>query len=174
MLRSGYTLFGQKLWTEDEDLVCRLFYPDYFALRQVLYTRSETAIKFRCRKLGLVPPRKTWGPLERQKLRKMYPEASHADLQQAFGVSIRRIQRVAQYYGYRRKRKPYKITGIKPLDQLRVRAYEIGWFMPDVDEEARTGRYFRSRGYSRKYPNFKAIQRGVSALGGHLEARWDE
>lgn len=175
MLRSGFTLFGQKLWTEDEDLVCRLFYPDYFALRQILYNRSEIAIKGRCRKLGLVPPRRTWGPLEKQRLRKLYPEASHDELRAAFpGVDMPTIRRAAQYYGYRRKRKPYKITGIKPLDQLRERAYDIGWFMPDVDEEARTGRYFRSRGCSSKYPNFKAIQRAVRALGGHLEACWDE
>jgi len=175
MLKSGFTLFGHKLWTEEDDIVCRLFHPDFFALRQILYTRTEGAIRSRCRKLGLASPRRTWVPLEKQRLRKLYPEATHDELLKAFpGVEIERICRVARYYGYRRKRKPYKITGVKPLDQLRLRAYEIGWFMPDVDEEARTGRYFRSRGSSSKYPNFKAIQKGVEALGGHLEVEWDE
>jgi hypothetical protein len=175
MLRSGFTLFGQKLWTEDEDFICRLFHPDFFALRQILYNRTECAIRARCRKLGLTSPRKTWGPLDKQRLRKLYPEATHDELRAAFpGVEIERIRKVAQYYGYRRKRKPYKITGVLPLDQLRTRAYDIGWYMPDVDDEAGTGRYFRSRGCKSKYPNFKAIQRGVKALGGHLEAAWDE
>ncbi|CVI14849.1 conserved hypothetical protein [Agrobacterium fabacearum CFBP 5771] len=175
MLRSGFTLFGQKLWGEDEDLVCRLVHPDIFALRQILYARSEGAIRARCRKLGLTSPRRTWGPLDKQRLRKLYPEATHDELRTAFpGVEIERIRRVAHYYGYRRKRKPYKITGVVPLDQLRVRAYDNGWYMPDIDDEAGTGRYFRSRGYKSKYPNFKAIQRGVKVLGGRLEAVWDE
>lgn len=175
MLRSGFTLFGQKLWGEDEDLVCRLVHPDIFALRQILYARSEGAIRARCRKLGLTSRRRTWGPLDKQRLRKLYPEATHDELRAAFpSVEIERIRRVAQYYGYRRKRKPYKITGVVPLDQLRERAYDIGWYMPDVDDDAGTGRYFQSRGYKSKYPNFKAIQRGIKVLGGHLEAVWDE
>ncbi len=46
--------------------------------------------------------------------------------------------------------------------------------MRDFDEEAGTKRYFQTRGYRSKYPNFRAINRGVRALGGHLEIRWDE
>ena len=83
------------------------------------------------------------------------------------------IQAAARYYGYRRKKKPYKITGVPALDQLRCRCYEAHLTMRDADEEAGTKRYFQTRGYRSKYPNFKAISRGVKALGGHLEVNWD-
>jgi len=46
--------------------------------------------------------------------------------------------------------------------------------MRDFGEEAGTKRYFQTRGYRSKYPNFRAINRGVRALGGRLEIRWDE
>lgn len=175
MLRTGYTIFGQKIWGEDEDLACRLFYPDYFALRQILYTRSERAIKARCQKLGLVRKRKSWGPIDKQRLRKLYPEASKDELLAAFPeADWQSICAAARYYGFRRKKKPYKITGVPALDQCRTRCYEMNWTMRDVDEEAGTKRYFQTRGYRSKYPNFRAIGRGVRALGGHFEVRWDE
>lgn len=175
MLRTGFTLFGQRIWTEQEDFVCRLFYPDYFALRQILYNRSEHAIKARCRKLGLVRKRHSWTPLKKQKLRRLYPEATHEELLAAFpGVDIQNIRSAARYYGYRRKKKPYKITGIPALDQLRSRCYDIKWTMRDADEEAGTKRYFQTRGYRSTYPNFRAIHRGVEALGGRLEVKWYE
>ena len=43
-----------------------------------------------------------------------------------------------------------------------------------MDEEAGTGQYFQTRGYKSRYPDFKAIDKGVRALGGHLEVRWDD
>ncbi|WP_323103159.1 hypothetical protein [Rhizobium sp. CC-YZS058] len=44
--------------------------------------------------------------------------------------------------------------------------------MRDLDEEARTKRYFQTRGSDGRYPNFKAIRRAVVALGGDFEVRW--
>lgn len=175
MLKTGYTLFGQKLWSEDEDLICRAFYPDYFAIRQILYNRSELAIKTRCRKLGLIRPRKSWKAIDKLKLRKLYPEASHEELLHTFpGTEWRSIQSAANYYGYRRKKKPYKITGVLALDQLRLRCYEIKWTMRDADEASGTKRYFQTRGYRGIYPNFRMIYRGVCALGGRLSVNWDD
>lgn len=175
MLRTGYTIFGQKLWTEEEDWLCRLFHPDYFALRQILYTRSERAIKARCRTLGLARRHRSWGPLDKQKLRKLYPGATKAELLEAFpGASWTSIQSAARYYGYRRKKRPYKITGVVALDQIRSYCYDTHRTMRDADEDAGTKRYFQTRGYRTTYPNFRAIHRFVKALGGHLEVMWDE
>ncbi|WP_421405011.1 hypothetical protein [Agrobacterium fabrum] len=175
ILRSGFTISGHKIWTDKEDFVCRIFYPDYFAICQVLDTRSKKAIQTRCQKLGLVPRKQSWEWSARQKLRKLYPEAGREEICRFFpGVEWQKIQSAARYYGYRRKKKPYKITGVLALDQFRDRCYDTRWTMRDADEGAGTGRYFQTRGYRSKSPNFKAINRGVKALGGHLEVRWDE
>lgn len=175
ILRSGFTIGGHRVWTEQEDLICRIFYPDYFAICQVLDGRTRKAIQARCRTLRLVPPRISWGWAARQTLRRLYPEASRQELCAAFpGVDWLKIQSAARYYGYRRKKKPYKITGIVALDQFRSRCYAIKWTMRDADEEAGTRRYFQTRGYRSQYPDFKAISRGVRALGGRLEVRWDD
>jgi hypothetical protein len=174
ILRSGFTIGGHKIWSEEEDLICRIFYPDYFAICQILYNRSKKAIQTRCQKLGLVRRRVSWGWPERQKLRKLYPHASKDEICVALpGIEWQKIQSAARYYGYRREKKPYKITGIPALDQLRSRCHAIRWTMRDADEEAGTKRYFQTRGYRTKYPNYWAISRGVRALGGHLEIRWD-
>src|SRR5690606_9523 len=79
ILRSGFTISGHRLWTDDEDRVCRLFYPDYFAICQILDTRSRRAIQARCQKLGLVTKKLCWGWAAKQKLRKLYPEASREE-----------------------------------------------------------------------------------------------
>jgi len=161
------TISGHKIWTDEEDLICRIFYPDYFAIRQILDTRSKKAIQARCQKLGLVPPRQSWQWSARQKLRKLHPEARKEEICEVFpGVGWRKIQSSACYYGYRRKKKPYKITGFISLDQSRSCCYDINWAMRDLDEEAGTRRYFQTRGYRSIYPNFRAINRGVRALGG--------
>jgi len=175
ILRSGFTISGHRLWTDDEDRVCRFFYPDYIAICQVLDTRSRKAIQARCQKLGLVPKKLCWGWSAKQKLRRFYPEATKEEICSAFpGVEWGKIQAAARYYSYRRKKKPYKITGVLSLDQCRSRCYEMNWIMRDLDDEAGTGRYFQTRGYRCDYPNFKAISRAVRALGGRLEVRWEE
>lgn len=134
ILRSGFTISGHKLWTDKEDLVCRIFYPDYFAICQVLDTRSKKAIQTRCQKLGLVPSKQSWGWPARQKLRKLYPETSREDICKFFpGVEWQKIQSAARYYGYRRKKKPYKITGVLALDQLRKHCYDSNLTMRDTD-----------------------------------------
>jgi hypothetical protein len=174
ILRSGFTIGGQRIWTPQEDAVCRLFYPDYFAMKQVLDHRTRKAIQARCNRLGLVKPRYCWQGLAKMKLRKLYPEASRQEICDAFpGVEWEKIQSAAYRYKYRRKKKPYKTTGIPALDQVRSCCYARNLNMREADEEAGTKHYFQTRGYRTQYPNFKAINRCVRALGGHLEVRWD-
>ncbi|MDB5524777.1 MAG: hypothetical protein JWM58_2540 [Rhizobium sp.] len=173
MLKTGFTLFGQRIWNEQEDFACKLFFPDYLGLQQILYSRSSAAIKAHCRKLGLVRPRHSWTPLERQKLRKLYPTASREEICLTFpNIDWENIQAMARYYGYRRKKKPYKITGVVALDQTRVQCYNENVNMRELDEECRTKRYFQTRGYRSKYPDFKAINRAVKWFGGQMEVRW--
>jgi hypothetical protein len=113
ILRSGFTISGHRLWTDGEDWVCQFFYPDYFTICQVLDTRSRKAVQTRCQKLGLVPKKLCWGWSAKQKLRKLYPEASREETCDAFpGVDWSKIQSAARYYNYRRKKKPYKVTGV--------------------------------------------------------------
>ncbi|MBY3473378.1 hypothetical protein HFN78_20950 [Rhizobium laguerreae] len=170
ILRSGYTLFGQKVWTEGEDLICRLFYPDYFALRQILYTRTRRAIRAHCQILGLCKTRRTWGPLDKMRLKKLYPTATREEICAAFpDIEWENICAVARYYGYRRKKKPYKITGVPALDAVRVRCYDVKINMRELDEDCRTKKYFQKRGYKTQYPNFRAINRAASYLGGYLD-----
>ncbi|MBY5357250.1 hypothetical protein HFO94_27615 [Rhizobium leguminosarum] len=170
MLRSGYTVWGQKLWSEEEDLICRLFHPDYFALRQILCNRTDRAIQARCRKLGLVRPRQSWEWLARQKLRKLYPEATYDELCAAFpDRDLQNIQAAARYYGFKRKKKPYKKTGVPALDAVRSRCYDVKINMRELDEDCRTKKYFQKRGCRTQYPNFRAINRAASYLGGYLD-----
>jgi hypothetical protein len=174
MLRTGYTLFGSRLWSEQEDVICHICYPDYFAMAQILDGRTPAAIKARCRKLGLVRKRKHWGPLEKMRLRKMYPEGSREDICAAFpGVEWQNIRSSAQYYGYRRKKKPYKITGVVALDEFRRFCYDEKINMREADEDAGTKRYFQTRGYRSAHPNFRYIYRAVKFYGGVLNVRWD-
>ncbi|MBB4250830.1 hypothetical protein [Rhizobium sp. BK008] len=170
ILRSGYTLFGQRAWTEGENLACRLFYPDYFALRQILYTRTATAIRAHCQALGLCRQRHLWGPLDKMRLKKLYPTGTRDEICAAFpGVEWENICAVARYYGYRRKKKPYKKTGVPALDAVRVRCYDVKINMRELDEDCRTKKYFQKRGYKAQYPNFRAINRAASYLGGYLD-----
>ncbi|CAK06337.1 hypothetical protein ELG83_02505 [Rhizobium leguminosarum] len=175
MARLGVTPAGHKVWTEIEDDFCRLLYFDHFALRQILRHRTARAIQARCCELGFGRKYHRWGPLERQKLRKLYPEASREEICATFpDIPWENIQAAARYYGYRRKKKRYVITGIAANDQVRAFCYDLGWIMRDLDEESGTGRYFQRNGSRRKYPDFKAISKAVKALGGILEVRWQE
>lgn len=175
LLRDGVTPSGHKVWTDEEDLACRLFYPDYFALSRILPHRSPVAVRQRCGRLGLVRRYASWPAIERQKLRRLYPSATREEICAAFpGVSWVNICSAARRYGYKRNRKPYKITGVVALDQVRARCFEIKWIMRDLDEEARTKRYFQKRGSASRWPNFQAIRRAVVVLGGDFEVRWSD
>ncbi|WP_260693196.1 hypothetical protein [Rhizobium leguminosarum] len=117
MARLGVTPAGHKVWTEIEDDFCRLLYFDHFALRQILRHRTARAIQARCCELGFGRKYHRWGPLERQKLRKLYPEASREEICATFpDIPWENIQAAARYYGYRRKKKRYVITGIAAND----------------------------------------------------------
>lgn len=165
-----------QFWNEKEDLACCLFWRSPAYLKSLLWWRTLGAIKWRCKHLGLVKYwDHRWTAREIAILRRLYPKGTREEICEAIpGVEWRKICVAARYYGFRRDKKPYKITGIVANDQVRLRCYDIKWTMRDLDEECRTGRYFQTRGYRTKYPNFKHINRAVEWLGGQLEVRWDD
>jgi hypothetical protein len=171
---SGFSISGHRLWTDEEIFVLRLFFPEFRAIGRLLKDRSLEAIKGKAREIGLVYYHvHQWTAAEISKLRKHYPTGSREELCAMIpGVSWELICATARRYGFRRKKRPYVITGIVANDQLRAFCYEIGWIMRDLDEMSGTARYFQTRGHHRKYPNYRAIARAVKALGGTLEVHW--
>lgn len=172
--RSGMVA-GQKIWSEDECNVLRELAPDYKAVFRRLRTRTVGAIKAQSSKLGLTKPVRFWTAAEISKLRKIYPTATREELCAAFPHSSwRNIKAKAQYYHFRKKRKPFKIIGIPGLDEVRKRCFEIGWSMPDLDKAARTGTYFQRAGWIGKKINHRALGRAIEALDGEIKAAWRE
>ena len=172
--RSGFTISGHRLWTKDELTIVRLYYPYLGCALFRLRGRTEGAIRAKAREMGLCRHHvHRWTAAEVSKLRRFYPTASREELCAMIpGVSWTALSAAARRYGFRRKKKLYKITGIEPLDAVRIRCYEIKWTMKNLDEECRTKRYFQTRGYRIDYPNFQAINRAVEMFGGELRVHW--
>lgn len=164
-----------RLWSETEDFACWLYSDQLSNLYRLLWWRSKGAIRWRCKELGYIELRgHRWTGREISILRRMYPTATKDELCAAIpAASWTAICATARKNGFRRKKRPYKITGILANDQVRLRCYEIGWTMRDLDEESRTKRYFQTRGYRIRYPNFKMINRAVEVLGGQIEVKWE-
>lgn len=115
----------------------------------------------KARPLGLVKSwNHQWTAREISILRRLYPTASREEICAAIpGIDWRRICVAARYYGIRREKRPYKITEVQSLDQVRLRCYEIKWTMRDLDEECRTKRYFQTRGHRSDYEPHRVCRR---------------
>lgn len=175
--RTGKTLGGQWIWTDEELGVCRELYPDSRAIQQRLQRRSAEAIRKKCEELGLASRRIPWTAADITRLRKIYRSASWDELFSAFpGRTEAAIRQTANKRGMLREKKPYKLTGNMALDQLRTRCFEQGFTMPDLDQYARSGQYFRRsqwRGKWRWYSD-RFVARAIRALGGRITAEWDD
>lgn len=172
----GVTLTFSREWIQREDDACRILYPDIRAIRSAIWWRSEGAIIARCKRLGLGRREfHRWTGRDILILRKLYPSGSREEICAAIpGVEWKNIASTARRFGLRRIKRPYKITGVRALDEVRLKCYDLRWTMRDLDEECRTKRYFQTRGYRCDYPNFKAINAAVQALGGILAVTWHE
>jgi hypothetical protein len=60
------------------------------------------------------------------------------------------------------------------LDQVRDYCTANNLFMPDIDEFAQSGNFFRKRAYRRKKADLSAVDRAAKQLGGRLTIQWDE
>jgi len=159
--RSGMVA-GHKVWTDAEREILKGLVPDYKAVRRRLRSRTAAAIQARY-----------WTAAEISKLRRIYPTATKQELCEAFPFSTwQNIKAKAMYYKFRKRRVPFKLTGIPGLDEVRKRCYEIGWSMRDLDSAARTGSYFRRAGWIGKRINHRALGRAIEALDGAVMPEW--
>ncbi|APO67260.1 hypothetical protein IE4872_CH01618 [Rhizobium gallicum] len=176
MRREGYNMRGDQLWTNSERQVLLELRGDYDAMSKRLPHRSLNALYGQCAKMRLRKSIHVWTAADISKLRKLYPRASVEEICGALPHSTWvNIQQVARYRGFRRLRRPYKVTGIPALDDVRARCYEIGWSMRDLDKAARTGRYFSRAGWvGKKRINHRALGRAIEALDGVVQAQWND
>lgn len=176
MKRTGVTPAGHKLWTKSEDTICRELYPDYQALRERLRGRTFSAIQARCRRLGIAKKTHVWTAREISTLRRIFPAATHDELLKAFPwATLRQIIGIAGYYGFRRQRKPYALTGHNVLDEIRSRCFMLRYSMRDLDEMCRSKRYFsNAQWHGAGWINHKAVAKAIKALDGKVRAEWSD
>lgn len=171
--RTGLTPNGRRIWSAEEDDIFRTLYPDYPAIRAALPDRNLKGLHERGARLGLARPLHWWKASEITRLRRLYPTASRATLHEEFpGVSWIAIGQAAVKRGIYRARRRYKRTGFLPIDEILGRLEELGWTLKDLDEESKTGKYFRNGYWRRSKPNYGKLARAVRALDGKFVVEW--
>ena len=171
--RTGRTPNGHRLWSEEEDAICRRLHPDYRALEKALPQRTAAAIKSRCARLGIRRKLKPWTAKEISALRKHYPEAPLDVLKRMFpDRSMAAIRSAARYNRVYRKRKAYVPTGVSVLDRIRARCFELNYTMTDLDALCRSKRYFSNSKWLSGWISHKAIAHAIIALDGEMDAEW--
>ncbi|WP_323716274.1 hypothetical protein [Paracoccus aminovorans] len=170
MARTGCTLGGHRLWTEVELSTLRRLFPGDPHLHDLLPGRTTCAIRHKARQLGLVPPLRIWSEAEAQKLRRPYAkgEPMAALLEMFPGKTKRQIWSKANRIGIVRPRPAPKPTGFALLDQVRLRAHQLGLTMRDLDS------YTGGRGYfcAPRRHDLRLVGRAVAVMGGRIHVRW--
>ena len=176
MKREGFTMSGQKLWTEEEIAVIKSIGPDFDAIRKKLPHRTRIAIASQCRKIGLKQrSQHVWSAAEISKLRKLYPRASIKEINETFPHSTWiNIRQVATYHGFRRARRPFKPTGNPPVDEMLVKLFEANLTFVDLDKECRTKTYFAHAAWRYQKLNYNRLMKAIELLDGELAVRWRE
>jgi hypothetical protein len=170
--RTGH-VGGKQLWKPEEDRVLSALYPNYEAARKALPGRTYYSLRYRARTLHIQKKRQSWTGADVVRMRKLYPVATMADLLAAFpGRTPETIKSFAVSM-HIRKRFEFKKTGYPVIDAIRVRCKELGYSMGDLDEIARTKRYFTSALWlSNKSVRGSAVYKAVEALDGTLLVSW--
>lgn len=174
--RAGMTMSGSLLWTDEEIATLRRLYPllSYVQLTKHLKGRTWMAIRHKAQKMGLAEARHVWTGAEIAKLRRLYQKGTMQDVREAFpDFSVAHIRGIARNHGIRRPRRPFKATGIPAIDQIRQRAFELGYSMPDIDHLARSKKYFQQGGWHSGHVNHRAVARAIGALDGAVSAEWN-
>ncbi|MBB4297211.1 hypothetical protein GGI55_001738 [Rhizobium leguminosarum] len=174
MRKEGFTMRGQKLWTEDEFQIIREIGPNFDSIRERLPHRTRVSIESQCRKMGFIQkPQHAWSAAEISKLRKLYPAAIIEEICQTFPHSTWvNIRQVAQYHGFRRARRPFKPTGNAPVDEMLAKLFEANLSFHDLDKECRTKRYFQKAKWRYAKPNYNRLVKAIELLDGELAVRW--
>ncbi len=174
--REGFTMTGQKLWTEEERAIITKIGPDFDAIRKKLPHRTRIAIANQCRKMGLKQKHQhVWTAAEISKLRRLYPRASRQEILDAFPHSIwANIKQVANYHKISRARRPFKPTGNPPVDEMLVKLFKANLSFADLDKECRTKRYFSRGKWRSQKLNYNRLMKAIELLEGELAVRWRE
>lgn len=174
--KTGIAPGGHPIWTDREMALLAVIYPDYQRAIAVLGRRSYWALRHRAQIMGLTSNHHhRWTGAEISRLRKLYPTADNIAFLNAFpGLSLSQIQRRATHPHIYRKRRPFKKTGIKIIDQIRNRAFELNVSMIDLDAMAKTKAYFHRSGWRKGYINHQAIAKAAHALDGLMAVQWRE
>lgn len=137
--QNGCTPSGSKLWSEDENAIGRMYHPDYLKITNTLQGRSLRAVRTQCQKLGIAIRRHICTSHEIARLRRLYPSADWQTLHLEFPfASQRMISVTSTRHCFYRDKKPYVKTGIKAVDEIRDRCFEIPYSMPDLDDVSQT------------------------------------
>lgn len=172
LAKTGMTMAGEKVWTEEEKALVRQFAPAYDELVKRLPHRTRKAIRLQASALRVAMRRHIWSAAEISKLRKVYPLGDRTEICSLFAHSTWvNIQQAARRHGFHRARKPYKLTGHDPLDQMRAKCFELNLNLVELDAECRTKRYFQS-GWCKNKLNYRALGRAIEALDGRIQVQW--
>jgi len=165
----------RELWTPAEDALVRKIYPDYPRLGELLPQRTDFAIRSRAATLGVRKKRRQWTTPEMKSLRKMYEGgATKHEILAAFPHSNwTNIKGIVNWYGFHRKDRRFKLTGIPVIDMIRERAEAMNLSMIDVDAMAKTKCYFQRSGWQTSSLNGKYILRAIIALAGSPSVIWE-
>ncbi|MDD9899430.1 MAG: hypothetical protein OXT65_00435 [Alphaproteobacteria bacterium] len=176
MKRTGKTPRGHWLWTKEEDRKVIRLYPDYKAMKKQLRRRTLISLKRRASNLGIARKRHVWTGAEITLLRRLFPETPRHEILAAFPyLTWRQIYSRARYAGFRRKKKPFKMTGHQPLDDILRFAYRNNLSLADIDKLSRTKKYFQKAQWcSNGFRGHKAILRAALALGGRVRVEWED
>jgi hypothetical protein len=170
MMRSGQTLAGQELWNKAEIKTLLALYPDYPNARKTLTKRTFPAIKSKAWRLGITKPLRIWSNDDLRRLCILYRSAMPvSEIARLFGKTKKQVWSRANRSGWRRPRKPPKITHLKPFDDVRGHAFANKLTMRDLAYYSRTGSYFLQRPAR---SNWKKIGKAVASLGGEMSIVW--
>lgn len=173
--RQGCTMQGYLLWQEQEDQLIAQLYPDYKRITKALPHRTFSACKCRAHNLQVAKKIRMWKASEISLLRRVYSKGTKAELLLAFpDRNWRSISYAALRHKIMRARRPYKLTGVDILDQIRARCWELHLTMEDLDRMVRGSGYFTQKiWYGDKVPmNYNLIARAVKKLFGDLKIEW--
>jgi hypothetical protein len=148
----------------------RLLFPfmTYADLAKHLPGRSWHAVRSWAQKMGLTIKRHVWTGAEITKLRRLYQHGTMQEVRDAFpGFSDRHLCKIANNHRMARPRRRFKSTGVGAIDQIRDRAFDLGYSMPDVDELAHSKKYFQQGQWHAGVVKHKAIARAIAALDGN-------
>lgn len=172
----GTNMNGQKPWSDKELAKLRQLFGSmtYKEMEKHLPGRTWNAIRHRAQALGLSEQRNIWTGAKILRLRRVYQRGTIEEIRAAFPeLTLSHIVKIANNHGMQRPRRPFVVTGIPAIDQIRARAFELHYTMPDIDKMARSKRYFQCAGWHSGHIHHRAIARAIKALDGAVSAEWN-